>query len=118
MLEIVLGSVIAALFVAAIVVAVGYSLRQEKAARLRRRRAEEEERLLGAFRALSRRRRGTAVPLARAAKRAGLERPKEALERLRDEGYIRPVPGRPGYYALTEGGWSERPEGPGSIQES
>ena len=118
MLGIVLGSLIAALFVAAIVAAVGLSLRQEKAARLQRRRAEEEERLLGAFRALSRRRSGTAVPLARAAKQVGLERPDEALERLRDGGYIHPVPGRPGYYALTAGGWSRRPEGPGSIQES
>ena len=106
MLGIVLGSVIAVLFVAAIVAAVGLSLRQEKTARLRRRRAEEEERLLGAFRALSRRRSGTAVPLDRAAKQAGLERPDEALERLQDGGYIRSVPERPGYYALTEGGWS------------
>ncbi len=118
MFGIVLGSVIAALFVVAIVAAVGFSLRQEKAARLRRRRAEEEERLLGAFRALSRRRRGTAVPPARAAKQAGLEHPGEALERLRDGGYISPVPGRPGYYALTAKGWSGRPGGSGSIQES
>jgi hypothetical protein len=117
-LGIILGSAIAALFVATIVAAVGFSLRQERAARLRSRRVEEEERLLGAFRTLSRRRRGTAVPPARAAKQAGLEHPGEALERLLDGGYISPVPGRPGYFALTEVGWSRRPEGLGSIQES
>ena len=105
-LEITLGSVIAALFVAAIVGAVDRLFKQEKAARLRRRRAEEEGRLLEAFCALSRRRRGTAVLPSKAAKQAGLQRSSEALKRLRDEGYISPIPGRPDYFELTGKGWS------------
>lgn len=106
MLETILGSVIAALFLAVIVAVVNLLFKQEKAARLRRRRAEEEERLLEGFRVLSRRRRGTAVLPSKAAKQAGLHRSSEALKRLRDEGYISPIPGRPDYFELTGEGWS------------
>ena len=106
MLEITLGSVIAALFVAAIVGAVNRLFKQEKAARLRRRRAEEEGRLLEAFCALSRRRRGAAVLPSKAAKQAGLQHSSEALKRLRNGGYISPSSGRTDYFELTERGWS------------
>lgn len=106
MLETAIGSVIAALFVAAIVTAVNHLSKQVKAARLRRRRAEEEGRLLEQFCALSRRRRGTAVLPSKAAKQAGLRHSSEALKRLRDGGYISPIPGRPDYFELTGEGWS------------
>ena len=106
MLEITLGSVIVALFVAAIVGAVNRLFKQEKAARLRRRRAEEEERLLEEFCALSRRRRGAAVLPSKAANQAGLLHSSEALERLRNGGYVCPIPERPNYFELTEKGWS------------
>ena len=106
MLEITLGSVIAALFVAAIVGAVNRLFKHEKAARLRRRRAEEEGRLLEGFRTLSRRRRGAAVLPSKAAKQAGLQHSSEALKRLRNGGYISPSSGRTDYFELTERGWS------------
>ena len=106
MLEITLGSVIAALFVAAIIGAVNRLFKQEKAARLRRRRAEEEGRLLEGFHALSRRRRGAAVLPSKAAKQAGLQHSSEALKRLRNGGYISPISERPNYFELTEKGWS------------
>lgn len=123
MLEIVLGSAIAALFLAAIVAVVGRLFKQEKAARLRRRRAEEEDRLLEGFRALSRRRRGTAVLPSKAAKQAGLQHSSGALERLRDGGYVSPIPGRPDYFELTGEGWfrcqgSRNPRKPGETPRS
>lgn len=105
-LETILGSVIAALFLVVIVALVNLLFKQEKAARLRRRRVEEEERLLEKFCVLSRRRRGTAVLPSKAAKQAGLQRSSEALKRLQDEGYISQIPGRPDYFELTGEGWS------------
>ena len=113
----ILTEVAGGLAVAAILAVVAYLYRRRKAARLRREQVEEAawvqrqreedfKRLFEEFRALSYNRRGAAVLPAKAERQAELEPGSEALQRLKDEGYIHSIPEDPKYYELSGKGWT------------